>query len=311
VKPPAFEYVGATSVAEAVAVLASEEDAKVLAGGQSLLPLLALRLARPSRLVDIGRLRLDEIELGPDDSPAAGAYAGGAGGPTLRLGALTRQRRLETDAAVGRAAPLLREAARYVGHPATRNRGTLGGSLAHADPAAELPAVAVALDALVVATGPDGSRQLTCAELVEGYFTTTLEPAEILTEIRVPAAGPRHGAAWSEWAPRAGDFAEVGVGVALELDAHGVCHWVGAAACSVASVPLVLGPALAEAGVVGAESAAPALLRAVAQAVKGTASAAGDDKAELAALLAARSVADAFERAQRNRARFNQAEPAA
>jgi carbon-monoxide dehydrogenase medium subunit len=295
-KPPPFDYLAAATIAEAVAVLAADEDAKVLAGGQSLLPLLALRLARPSRLVDIARLGLEQIEWDP-------------GGPTLRLGARTRQRRLETDPAVGRAAPLLREAARHVGHPATRNRGTLGGSLAHADPAAELPAVAVALDAQVTVTGPDGSRQLTCAELVEGYFTTTLGPAEILTEIQVPAAGPRHGAAWWEWAPRAGDFAEVGVGVALELDPGGRCHWVGAAACSVTSVPFVLGPTLDAAGVVGAESATPALLRAVAQAVKRTAAPAGDDKAELAALLAARAVASAFAAAHLTTAHLTAPEP--
>nr|MDQ2728487.1 FAD binding domain-containing protein [Actinomycetota bacterium] len=158
-KPPPFDYVCATSLEEAVSALAGDEDAKVLGGGQSLVPLLNLRLARPTVLVDIARLGLDEVTVD---------------GGMLRVGAMARQRRLEVDPLVAAAVPLLSDAVAQVGYPATRNWGTIGGSLAHADPAAELPAVAVALGASLLATGPTGSRRLDCANLADGFFTTTL-----------------------------------------------------------------------------------------------------------------------------------------
>jgi carbon-monoxide dehydrogenase medium subunit len=300
VKLPPFEYVRASTTAEAVAALAADEDAKVLAGGQSLLPLMSLRLAHPTVLVDIGPVGLAGVEVVDDSSRRDGPL--GAGARSIRLGALVCHRVLESDPVVAEAVPLLAAAARYVGHPATRNRGTLGGSLAHADPAAELPAVAVALGATAVAVGPTGARQLACSTLAEGYFTTCLAPDEILTEVRFPAAGPRHGAAWCEWAPRTGDFAEAGVGIDLDLDGGGAVARLAAAACSVGPIPLDLGPALAAAGVVGATSLPPALLRTAARATEAATSAASADKAELTGLLAARALAIAFEGARKRRA---------
>lgn len=276
-----FEYVRAATLQEAFEELATDEDAKVLAGGQSLLPLMALRLARPSVLVDITGLSLDGVRLDAD-------------GKVIRLGAMVRHRVLEESPRVAKAAPLLTAAVRHVGHWAIRNRGTLGGSLAHADPAGELPVAALALGATAVIAGPRGVRRTPCAELVEGYFTTSLDRDEIITQIDVPAASDGHSAAFCEWAPRAGDFAEVGVGVAIDLTDGGCCERVRAAACGVGSVPLDLGPVLARTGVEGANAAEPTLLRAVASAVTSAAASAGDDKAALAGLLAARGLAQAF-----------------
>lgn len=282
-KPPPLDYLRPASVAEAIAALAADEDAKVLAGGQSLMPLLNLRLARPTVLVDIEGLGLDGLTLD---------------GTVLRLGALVCQRRLEFDPTVARAAPLLAEAVAHVGYPATRNRGTLGGSLAHADPVAELPAVAVALGATVVAVGPGGTRRIACAEFADGFFSTTLGSDEIITEIEFPATrGVGHGAAWCEWAPRAHDFAEAGVGVALDFDESGACVAVRAAACGVGIRPLPLAGVVGAAGVLGCSGADRALLGSVADAVGEACGAAGDPgKGELAGLLAARAVYRAVER---------------
>lgn len=282
-KPPPLDYLRPATVAEAVAALAADEDAKVLAGGQSLVPLLALRLARPTLLVDICDLHLDAVDLGK-------------GGP-IRLGAGVRQRHLELDGDLHLAVPLLADAVGQVGYPATRNRGTLGGSLAHADPVAELPAVAAALGATAVAAGPDGTREIPCAELAVGWFTTVLDPAELLTEVRFPpVAGPRHGAAWREWAPRAHDFATAGAGVAVDLDASGTCTAVHAAACGIGGAPLVLSDALGfiVGSVVGSDTAS--LLRSVAAAAREAAAGAGgeEDQVELVGLLTARAASDAL-----------------
>lgn len=280
-KPPPLDYLRPATVAEAVAALAADEDAKVLAGGQSLVPLLALRLARPSVLVDICDLGLEEVGEGKDGS--------------IRVGAGVRQRRLELDPGIRSAVPLLADAVGQVGYPSTRNRGTLGGSLAHADPVAELPAVAAALGAVAVAAGPSGTREIPCAELATGWFSTVLDPAEVLTEVRFPPiGGDRHGAAWREWAPRAHDFATAGVGVAVDLDASGTCTAVHAAACGIGGAPLVLSDALA--GVVGsvAGSELSSLLRAVAAAAREAAAGGEEDRVELVGLLAARATADAI-----------------
>ncbi|MFN8028280.1 MAG: FAD binding domain-containing protein [Acidimicrobiia bacterium] len=206
-KPAPFDYLLATSVEEAVAALAADDDAKVIAGGQSLTPLLSLRLARPSVLVDVGRLPLTGITVDGD---------------VLELGALVRHRTLESDALVAAEAPLLAVAAPHIGHPAIRARGTLGGSLAPADPAAELPAVLVALDAVVVVQGPGGRREVRAAELFEGYFTTALAPDELVVAVRVPRATDADRFAFEEWAPRHGDFATAGIALAASVGASGV-----------------------------------------------------------------------------------------
>jgi carbon-monoxide dehydrogenase medium subunit len=200
VKPAPFDYVAARSVAEAVELLAGGEDARVLAGGQSLVPLLNMRLARPSLLVDVNRV--DGLDF---------VHADGV----LRLGATARQANVLASRTVQETAPLLVEALAHVGHVATRSRGTIGGSLAHADPASELPAVALALDGSVTAAGSTGERTISAADYVAGPFTTTLVPGELLTSVVVPCqAGRPFG--FAEISRRHGDFALAGAVVCLE-----------------------------------------------------------------------------------------------
>jgi carbon-monoxide dehydrogenase medium subunit len=207
-KPAPFDYLAPRSLDEALAALAEASgEAKILAGGQSLVPLLNFRLARPSLLVDINRVPgLSYIE------ERDGGFA---------IGAMTRDSAVERDARLARGMPLLTEAMRLVGHPAIRSRGTVGGSLAHADPAAELPAVAVCLDAQLTITGPRGQRVVPAEEFFVGYLTTVMEPGEVLTEAWFPGVQPGTGQAWLELARRHGDFALVGVGVSLTLGSDG------------------------------------------------------------------------------------------
>ncbi len=194
-KPPPFLYEAPHSLAEAVAALSEHgEDAKVLAGGQSLIPLLSMRLARPSALIDLnGVVELASIELN---------------GATT-IGSMTRHRAVERSADVTRLVPLLAAAVPHIGHAAIRTRGTIGGSLAHADPAAELPAVALALDATFRAVSVRGPREIAAVDFFDGYFTTALAPDEILTSIVFPNAEPGTGVSLQEMARRHGDFAMV------------------------------------------------------------------------------------------------------
>lgn len=207
-KPAPFEYFAPTSVAEALALLAQHaDDAKPLAGGQSLVPLMNFRLARPGVVVDLNRIpELQYIR----------AHDGG-----LAIGAMTRQRAAERDPLVRGRCPLLAEALPLVGHLAIRTRGTIGGSLAHADPAAELPAVAAALDAELVVRGPSGERVLKPDAFFLTYLTTTLEPTELLVEVRLPPWPSGAGWAFEELSRRHGDFAIVGVAAVLQLDQRG------------------------------------------------------------------------------------------
>jgi CO/xanthine dehydrogenase FAD-binding subunit len=207
-KPGSFDYVAVTNVDEALAALASAEDARILAGGQSLIPLMNFRLARPALLVDVnGVSELDRVHRSDGE---------------IRLGALCRHRMVERDTTVREAAPLLARAAALIGHPQIRNRGTLGGTVAHGDPAAELPAALLALGARCVVRGTDGEREVDIAHLFEGFFTTSLAPDEMVVEVIVPAAAGA-GASFVEYAPRAGDFALVGAGIQLTRDADGRC----------------------------------------------------------------------------------------
>ena len=205
-KPPPFDYVQATTLDEALDALADAgEDAKVLAGGQSLIPLLSLRLARPTSLIDLNRVS----ELASIDRSNG----------ELRLGAMVRHRAVERSKEAADAVPLLAQAMPLIGHLAIRSRGTVGGSLAHADPAAELPAVATALGATFTARSKaKGERTIGADDFFQGFFTTALEPDEILVDVRFPAAGPRSGAAVEEVARRHGDFAMVGAVAAVTLD---------------------------------------------------------------------------------------------
>lgn len=205
-KPAPFEYAAPRSLDEALDLLASaDQDTKILAGGQSLIPLLNMRLSSPKRLVDLGRVNELAYVAECDDG-----YA---------IGAMTRQSALERDARVATDLPLLAEAVGYVGHPQIRNRGTVGGSIAHGDPAAELPAVAVCLDARLTIRGSRGMRTLDARDLYLGYLATTLTPDELLTEAWFPKAPPHTGYAWLEFARRHGDYAIAGVGVSVTLNA--------------------------------------------------------------------------------------------
>ncbi|MDI3340904.1 MAG: xanthine dehydrogenase family protein subunit M [Sphaerobacter sp.] len=207
-KPPSFDYFDPTTLDEAVALLAQHgSDAKVLAGGQSLVPMLNLRLARPAVLVDLNWV------AGLDYVRAENGH--------VAVGALARQRAVERAAEVRQRQPLLGEAIRLIGHPAVRNRGTVVGSLAHADPAAELPAVAVALGAELVVAGPSGRRVVAADDFFVSYLTVDLAPDELLVEARFPALPARTGWAIAEVARRFGDFAVAGVVATLTLDAQG------------------------------------------------------------------------------------------
>jgi aerobic carbon-monoxide dehydrogenase medium subunit len=211
VKPAPFTYHRTRTVPETVALLAElGAEAKILAGGQSLVPMMNFRLARPSALVDITRIPgLDYLSAGPDG---------------LRVGALTRHRRIELcrDPAVLDGFGVLPRSARWIGHYPIRARGTLGGSIAHADPAAEWCLLAVLLNAQVRLTGPGGQRTVPVTEFFEGFYSTTAEPDEMITEIHFPA--PARHAALTEFAQRQGDFAVVAAAVSIDLASDGTCR---------------------------------------------------------------------------------------
>jgi len=201
---PAFDYVAAGGYDEAVRLLASGgDDAKILAGGQSLMPMLNLRLARPELLIDI--------------NPADKRPPSVAGG-VLRLPALTRHRVLLEHDLVRKHCPLFADAVRHVGNVRVRNRGTIGGSLAHADPTSEIGSCALALGASVVARGPGGERVIPAEELFAGYWTTALDVAEVITDVLIPVARPRQGWSFHEMVRRTSDFAIVAVAAVVELD---------------------------------------------------------------------------------------------
>ena len=245
-KPPPFEYSAPTSVSDAVALLVehAEEEPRVLAGGQSLVPLMNFRLAQPGFLVDLRRVQgLDTLRLEGD---------------ALVVGAMVRQATAERSPDVALAAPLLAEALGHVAHPPVRHSGTVVGSIAHADPAAELPTVALALDAEMTAVGPRGERRIPAADFFQGPFTTALEPDEILTEVRFPPFPG--GQAFVEFARTHGNFAVVGV-AALVAVADGRIARAAVAASGVGPTPVRL--TAAERALVGAAPGAEAVAAAV------------------------------------------------
>jgi aerobic carbon-monoxide dehydrogenase medium subunit len=197
--PAPFDYEVAEAVDEAVSLLGSREDAKLLAGGHSLLPLLRLRVTRPSLLVDVGRL----AEL---------SYVRDAG-PSIAIGALTRHHDVATAPLLQEHNPLVSYAAGLIGDPQVRHRGTIGGSLAHGDPASDLPAVLLAVDGEVDVVGSNGKRTVSAADFFEGVFETAVGPAEMVTEIRVPKLSGDHGWSYVKFRRRAQDWATVGVAV--------------------------------------------------------------------------------------------------
>jgi carbon-monoxide dehydrogenase medium subunit len=227
VKPPPFEHHAPETLDEALDVLArTGEDAKVLAGGQSLIPLLNMRLAAPGHLVDINRLTsLDTLE---------------ATGEGVRVGALARHARVERSEETARTQPLLRAALRQVAHPVVRNRGTVVGSLAHADPAAELPAVLALLEGTVEAVSAGGRRVIPAADFFAGPLESALRPGELATAAFFPALPARSGTAFAEVARRHGDYAMAGAAALVTLDDDQRVRVAKVAYLSVAATPLVL-----------------------------------------------------------------------
>lgn len=226
-KPAPVDYVRAGSLEHALESIGNDPEAKVLAGGQSLVPFMNLRLARPSVLVDIGGLaELDQVSTDSD---------------AVNIGALVCHRRLELDPTVSAALPLLSEAARHIGHIAIRHRGTIGGSLAHADPAAEIPAVMVALGSTIhVESRRQGGREIEASKFFVSHYTTVLADDEIITWIRVPMLGPTHGWGFVEFARRSGDFALAGAACALRRDAEGRISDIRAVLLAASDTPLVV-----------------------------------------------------------------------
>ena len=211
-KPAPFEYHVPNSLGQALELLYDRgPEAKLLAGGQSLVPAMNFRVVQPSALIDLNHVEeLDHINK--EDKK------------NLRIGAMTRERKLEFDPVVAKWVPLLAEAMPFVAHPQIRNRGTLGGSLANADPAAELPVIMVALEARLKAASKSGERWIEAPSFFSGMFSTDLAPDEMLVEIELPAMPERTGWSFMEIAPRAGDYALMGAAVILTLDERGACQ---------------------------------------------------------------------------------------
>jgi CO/xanthine dehydrogenase FAD-binding subunit len=292
-KPAPFEYQAPASLDAALDVLTQRGgEAKVLAGGQSLIPVMNFRLAEPALLVDINKLaELDFIRRDDD------------GG--LRIGALTRQRRLERDSLVAEVAPLLHETVPFIAHPQIRNRGTIGGSLAHADPAAELPAIAVALRACFRLRKAGGDRWVNASDFFGGLFTTSLEPDEILVEVAIPPLPARTGWSFLEIARRHGDYAQVGVAALVTLDDSGRCREARLVYLSAGDVPF---EAREAAGLLAGQEISPQAITAAADKASNEIHpfsdihATADFKRHLARVLTGRALRKAAERANRRAA---------
>ncbi|MCH7563785.1 MAG: xanthine dehydrogenase family protein subunit M [Gemmatimonadetes bacterium] len=226
-KPAPFEYRRPDTVEEVLHLLAEYGDeAKLLAGGQSLIPTMNFRLAQPAVLIDLNAVKgLDSVDEADD------------GG--LRLGAMVRQAAAERSALVAEKVPLLAETLPFVAHAQIRNRGTIGGNLAHADPRSELPAVMLALGASVRVRGPDGERSIGAGDFFTGFFGTALEEGELLTEVVLPPAVEGGGQAFLEVSRRLGDYAMVGVAASVVCDPAGRCHRASIALLSVGSRPML------------------------------------------------------------------------
>ena len=276
-KFPPFEYHAPATTAEAIGLLTADPEAKLLAGGQSLLPLMAMRLAYPTALVDLGNV----AGLASIDSD---------GGDTIRVGAMTTLRTVERSDVIASRLPLVHQAVKHVAHEPIRNRGTFGGNLAHADPASELPAVMLALDAELVVEGPGGERVVPAREFWKGPFTTAVGVDELLTRVDIPA----HEASWAfqEVARRAGDFALALVAVGLESDG-GTCSGARIALSGVGGAPIrardaeeaIVGQAIDEAS---AKSAAEAATRELEP--TGDVHCSGDGRRKIARTLVERAV---------------------
>lgn len=285
-KPVDFTLHRPGALDEALSLLAEYgEDGKVLAGGQSLIPLLNFRLARPEHVIDVGTIAsLSEVRRTRDE---------------LRVGAMARQAFAERSSGVARHCPLLTAALPHVAHPPIRSRGTVGGSLAHADPSAELPSVARALDATFVAQNVAARREIPAAEFFHTHLVTALEPDELLTEIRFPAAPPGTGAAFREVSRRRGDFALVGVAVQLTVDGASIVD-ARIAFSGVSDVPYRCREAE---GLLAGRAPGNDVLRDAAQVARETLTPAADLHAtadyrrDVAATLLCRAITDAYDQA--------------
>jgi aerobic carbon-monoxide dehydrogenase medium subunit len=222
--PPAFDYAVPASLPEAISLLHQNSEAKILAGGQSLIPLMRFRLASPAFLIDINRLeQLDYIQ---EDNG------------WLRIGALTREVTLERSRLVQQKYPLLADTSRMIADPLVRNMATIGGNLAHADPANDHPATMLAFNAQVVARGPGGERQIPATKFFTGLFESALAHDEILTEIRIPAAKSHSGGAYFKLERKVGDFATAAVAAQISLDENGACQEAGIGLTNVGLTPI-------------------------------------------------------------------------
>jgi carbon-monoxide dehydrogenase medium subunit len=286
VKAAEFEYAAPASLEEAMGLLAADEDAKVIAGGQSLVALLNMRLTYPSQLVDLRRIPgLDAVEVVGD---------------AVRIGAMARQRAVERDATVAERCPLLVDALAHVAHPQIRSRGTLGGSIAHADPAAELPAVALALNATLRVAGPRGEREIPAAEFFAGFLMTAIEPDEILVAADFPTIGERTGTACVEIARRHGDFAICGAVAQVTLGEAGVAD-ARLAFLGVSDRPVRAGAV--EAALAGSDGGEAAVAAAAERAVDGwepmdDPQMSAEYRAQIARVVARRALEQAIERAR-------------
>ncbi|MQA11617.1 MAG: carbon monoxide dehydrogenase [Pseudonocardiaceae bacterium] len=284
-----FEYVRAGTFDEAVGVLIEHgEDAQLLAGGQSLVPMLALRLARPTVLVDINDI---------------GALPPEADGAVLPLPTLTRHRVLLDSPVVAREVPLLADCVRHIGNVRVRNRGTVGGSMAHADPTGEIACVALTLDAQVVAHGPAGRRTIGARDFFVTYLTTALEPAEVLAEVRFPVLRPGQGWSFQEMVRRVSDFAVVAVSASVDLEPDGATvRAIDVALAGVADRPVLaereaLAPLL---GTTAARDLVASAARSVADATspEGDVHASGAYRRRLVDVLTRRAITEALDRAR-------------
>ena len=286
--PAAFDYHAPTTIGEATALLTRlGDDAKVLSGGQSLIPLMKLRLASPAHIVDINGI------------PGLAYIREGEG--FLRIGALTRESELEESELIRTRYPLLHDTSKVIADPVVRNLATVGGNLAHADPANDHPATMLAFGAEVVAVGPKGERRISIASFFTGPFATSLRPDEILTEIRIPLPAARSRGAYLKLERKVGDFATAAVAAQLTLDAGGRCEEVGIGLTNVGLTPIKA--AKAEAALKGKNPDEATIKRAAelaAEASEPSADLRGsvEYKKDLVRVLTARALRKAVERAQ-------------
>jgi carbon-monoxide dehydrogenase medium subunit len=288
-KPPPFEFAAPRSVDEALELLGrAPEETSVLAGGQSLMPVLNMRMAQPAMLVDLNRVD----GLGELETTAEGRF---------RFGSMMRQRRLETEPAVRERLPLMTEAARHIAHVPIRIRGTVGGSLAHADPAAELPATVTALDGRMLVRGADGERAIAASDFFLGPLTTAIEPGELLVGVEVEPPPQGTGWAFLEVARTHGAFALAAAAALLHLDASGSIDHARLALAGVGAVPYV--PAWLEETALG-EAPGEALFRRIGERVRGEVApfddihASIDYRKRVAGVLSARALATAAARVE-------------